>query len=150
MSAWAPTTSPRLPLNTNWDFEDANALVGWMPNSDIEDLVVHGGALQGHTIGRDPIIQVPGLEVEAHRRHRLKFRYKANRNQRIQIFWATTLNAMHGDASLGLEAVGDGQYHDYEIDLATNPRWQGVISILRIDPATEPDVQFAFDSIRLE
>lgn len=145
-----PYDLPALAAKTDWGFEDPDALVGWMPNSDIVDLAVRDGALQGHTIGRDPIIQVPGLEVEAHRLHRLKFRYKANRDQRIQIFWATTMNAMDGDASLGLQAVGDGQYHDYEVDLATNPRWQGVISILRIDPATEPDVQFAFDSIHLE
>ena len=83
------------------------------------------------------------------RLHRLSFRLRSDRDQRVQVFWATTLTAMSGEASLGIEVVGDGQFHDYEMDLAQSPHWRGVVTILRIDPATEPDAEFAFDYVRL-
>ena len=41
---------------------------------------------------------------------------------------------MNEDASLGIEVVGDGQFHDYEIDLAKNPHWRGVVTY----PADRP------------
>ena len=56
---------------------------------------------------------------------------------------------MSGEASLGIQVVGDGQFHDYELDLAQSPHWRGVVNILRIDPATEPGAKFAFDYVRL-
>ena len=30
--------------------------------------------------------------------------------------------------------INDGQYHTYELDLASNPNWTGEISWLRFDP----------------
>ena len=56
---------------------------------------------------------------------------------------------MNGDASLGIEVVGDGQFHEYEMDFGKNSHWRGIVNILRIDPATEPNAEFAFDYVRL-
>jgi hypothetical protein len=105
--------------------------------------------LAGRSTGRDPILQVTGLQVEADRLHRLAFRLRSDRDQRVQVFWATTLTAMSEQTSLGIQVVGDGQFHDYELDLAKNPYWRGIVNILRIDPATEPGAKFAFDYVRL-
>ncbi len=86
-----------------------------------------------------------GIDWEASRLHHLAFRMRNDQNQRVQVFWATTLTATNEDASLGIEVVSDGQFHEYEIDLARNPHRRGIVSSLRIDPATEPDAKFAFD-----
>lgn len=144
-----PYDLPQAAAKTAWDFNTDGALEGWSANGDVADLDVKGGALCARSTGLDPVLQVPGLQVEADQIHRLSFRLRSDRSQRVQVFWATTLTAMSGEASLGIDVAGDGQFHEYELDLAKNPRWRGIVTILRIDPATEPGVRFALDRVRL-
>ncbi|MHB8974409.1 MAG: glycoside hydrolase family 99-like domain-containing protein [Pirellulaceae bacterium] len=144
-----PYDLPAVAAKTAWEFAANGGLEGWMANGEVADLEAKAGQLHGRSTGRDPVLQVPGLQVEASRLQHLSFRMRSDRAQRVQVFWATTLTAMNGDASLGLEVVGDGQFHDYEIDLAQSPQWRGVVNLLRIDPATEPDVEFAIEYVRL-
>jgi hypothetical protein len=144
-----PYDLPTVAAKTAWEFNADGALEGWSTNGDVAGLEAKGGALTGRSTGRDPIIQVPGIEIEADRTNRLQFRMRSDRNQRVQVFWATTLTAMTEITSVGTQVAGDGQFHDYEIDLSKSPHWRGVVNILRIDPATEPGVTFAFDYIRV-
>jgi len=144
-----PYDLPEVAAKTEWRFDADGALEGWSGNSDIAGLEVRGGAITGRSTGHDPILQIPGLQVEADSLRRLSFRMRCDRNQRVQVFWATSLTAMSGEASLGIDVRGDGQFHDYEIDLGKSPHWRGVVTTLRLDPATEPGVTFALDSVRL-
>jgi hypothetical protein len=144
-----PYDLPPVAAKTAWEFHTDGALEGWSANGDVAELAVRAGRLEGRSIGRDPVVQAAGLEVEADRIHRLSFRLRSDRDQHMQVFWATNLAAMSEDACLGLQVVGDGQFHDYELDFAQSPHWRGVVSVLRFDPATEPGVKFAFDHVRL-
>jgi hypothetical protein len=144
-----PYDLPSVAAKTAWEFDEGEGLNGWTANGNVAELAVKDGWLVGRSTGRDPILQMPGIQVEASRLHRLSFRMRSDRNQHVQVFWATTLTAMNGDASLGIDVLGDGQFHDYEIDLAKCPHWRGIVNILRIDPATEPNATFALDSVRL-
>ena len=144
-----PYDLPPVVAKTAWEFNTDGKMEGWSANGDVAGLEVKGGLLEGRSTGRDPILQVPGIQVEADCTHRLSFRMRSDRNQRVQVFWATTVAAMSGEASLGIDVVGDGQFHEYQLDLAKSPHWRGVVNILRIDPATGPGVKFAFDYVRL-
>jgi hypothetical protein len=144
-----PYDLPPTAAKTAWEFNTDGAQEGWTANGDVAELTVKDGLLAGRSTGRDPILQVTGLQVEADRLHRLAFRLRSDRDQRVQVFWATTLTAMSEQTSLGIQVVGDGQFHDYELDLAKNRHWRGVVNSLRIDPATEPGAKFAFDYVRL-
>lgn len=144
-----PYDLPPVAAKTAWEFNTEGALEGWSTNGDLAELAVKDGCLAGRSTGRDPIVQVPGIQVEADCLHRLSFRLRSDRDQRVQVFWATTLAAMSEQMSLGVQAVGDGQFHDYELDFSQHPHWRGVVNILRIDPAGEPGVAFAFDYVRL-
>jgi len=144
-----PYDLPALEPKTAWEFNTDGDLEGWSGNGDVADLQAKGGLLAGRSTGRDPILQVGGLQVEADAIHRLSFRMRSDTADRVQVFWATTLAAMSEEASLGIDIVGDGQFHDYEIDLATNRHWRGIIASLRIDPANRPGPKFALDYVRL-
>ncbi len=144
-----PYDLPPVAAKTAWEFNTDGALEGWGSNGDVAELAVKDGLLAGRSTGRDPVLQVSGIQVEADSLHRLTLRLRSDRNQRVQIFWATSLTAMNEESSLGLQVVGDGQFHDYELDLAENSHWRGVVNTLRIDPATEPDAPFALDYVRL-
>ncbi len=50
---------------------------------------------------------------------------------------------------VNFEVVGDGQFHDYDIDLGKNPRWRGMVNALRFDPGSKPGVEFEIDYFRL-
>jgi hypothetical protein len=144
-----PYDLPQIAAKTAWEFNTDGALEGWGPNGDVAELAVKDGLLAGRSTGRDPLLQVSGIQVEADILRRLTFRIRTDRGQRVQVFWATTLTAMSEEASLGLQVAGDGQFHEYELDLAASPHWRGVVNALRIDPASEPGQTFAFDYVRL-
>ena len=143
-----PYDLPPVAAKTAWEFNTEGDAEGWSANGDVTGLEVKAGAITGRTTGRDPILHLGGVEIEAERLHRLVFRLRTDRQQRLQVFWAGPLAAMSEATSATISTVGDGQFHDYEIDLAQHPHWRGVITALRLDPASEPGVTFAFDFVR--
>jgi len=144
-----PYDLPPVAAKTAWEFNADGALEGWTAGGDVAELTVRGGMLSGRSTGRDPIVQISGIQIEADCLHRLSFRIRSDRDQRVQVFWATTLAAMSEQTSQGVQVAGDNEFHDYELDFAQSPHWRGVVSALRIDPANEPGVTFAFDYVRL-
>ncbi len=145
-----PYDLPVVEAKTTWEFDEGDSLQGWSSNGQFASLAVRDGCLQGRSTGRDPVLQVPGLQVEASRLQRLALRVRCSRDQRLQIFWATTLAAMSEETSLAIPIRGDGQFHDYQIDMGQSRYWRGIVKVLRIDPVTERDVEFALDYVRLE
>ena len=61
-----------------------------------------------------------------------------------------TFSAITEEASLSIAVKGDGEFHEYEVDLSQSQRWRGIVNMLRIDPVGEPDVTFALDYVRLQ
>ena len=52
-----------------------------------------------------------------------------------QIFFVTDADSDWDEAkSLVFDVIGDGEYHDYELDMSTVEGWKGVITQLRFDP----------------
>jgi hypothetical protein len=52
-----------------------------------------------------------------------------------QVFWKTSDHPFSGDLSTSFAIEGDGNFRVYEVKLAGHPRYKGVITGLRIDPA---------------
>lgn len=144
-----PYDLPPWVAKTAWEFNTGGDPEGWSPGGQIAALEVKGGLLLGRSTGSDPVLMMPSLQVEAQRMHRVAFRMRADAKGQVQIFWATTLTKMSEKTSAHVDVPGDGQLHDYEVDLAGNPHWRGVITSLRFDPAVKADVNFAIDYIRL-
>ena len=105
-------------------------------------MAVQGGLLVGKTVGRDPIVQVSGLQVDAGTIRCLKIRLRSDTSDRAQVFWATTDSQISESNSLRFEVTGDGQFHDYVIDLGQSPQWHGLVTALRFDVANQPGVKF--------
>lgn len=144
-----PYDLPQVAPKTSWEFNTDGTMDGWTANSHISDPEVKEGTLRGRSTGHDPILQVGGLVIEADVNRRLALRMRSDRPERVQLFWVTRLESMSEDASASINVAGDGQFHDYEIDLGKNPHWTGIVHTLRLDPATGPGATFAIDYVRL-
>jgi hypothetical protein len=143
-----PYDLPRLRETTAWEFDRPGDLEGWSPNGDLP-VRVEGGLMSGRTTGSDPMLQA-SLQVEADRFRTLVIRMKSDAADRGQVFWGTTRNAPSEATSLSFEISGDGQYHEYRLDLGRHRAWRGIITALRLDPASRAGVNTSIDCIRLE
>ncbi|MFH1265248.1 MAG: glycoside hydrolase family 99-like domain-containing protein [Planctomycetota bacterium] len=142
-----PYDLPRIEPKTAWEFNTDDDREDWAPNGDLKT-AVKGGLLAGETTGTDPMFHGPGIQVEAAATRLLTIRMRSDADDLAQLFWATTSSSQSEPNSLRFDVVGDGQFHDYQLDLGQSPRWRGLVSSLRFDPANKPGVQFAVDWIR--
>lgn len=141
-----PYDLPLEPAKSAWQFNTDGQLEGWAL-SMIAPGEVKGGLLVGETVGRDPILQISGLQVDAENTRYLKIRMRNNTKDLGQVFWATTDSQVSESNSLRFEVIGDGEFHDYVIDLGKSSQWRGLVTTLRIDPTNQPGVKLAIDKI---
>ena len=144
-----PYDLPRIEPKTAWSFDVEGDFEGWRSNGHMR-AEVRGGLLSGVTTGNDPILQGPGIQVEAGAMRTLTIRMRSSESDRAQLFWATAVSAQSEANSVRFDVAGDGQFHDYKLDLGASRRWRGLIVSLRLDPANKAGVEFAVDSIRFE
>ncbi len=137
------------PPATRWDFSTDGDFEGWTPNGALA-VELRDGLLQGRAIGSDPILSGPPVKIEAARFGHLVVRIRCDRADRAQLFWSTTTRKESAKTSAGFDLPGDGQFHEYRIDLSAQPAWRGIVNALRFDPVTVKGVKFAVDFLRLE
>lgn len=136
------------PLKTAWEFNADGDREGWT-SGQIADFEVRSGVLRGKSTGNDPILQSSRLQVEAAQFRRLSFRMRITASDQAQVYWGTTTSKINARDCVTFDVIGDGNFHDYEIDFSKQRRWRGMINTLRIDPGSKPNVQFEIDHIRL-
>lgn len=143
-----PYDLPREAPKTVWEFREEGQLQGWTANSSIQ-VTVRENAFQGKTTDNDPILYSPRLKVPAHTLRHLTVRLKCSANDRAQVFWTTRLSPAREANSVRFDVIGDGQFHDYELDLGAHPHWRGTVTSLRLDPAVGAGRQLAIERIAL-
>ena len=132
---------------TAWEFNTDGDLEGWSPNGQLEVEAV-GGLLVGRSVGRDPVLGGPAVKLDAARFQTLLVRMRTSQADPAQLFWGTAVSGQSEKNSVRFELIGDGAFHDYQIDLGACPQWRGLIVSVRFDPANTPGVELAVDHIR--
>jgi hypothetical protein len=134
---------------TEWTFDRTGDTEDWRAAMQIGNFRAEGGALRFESAGTDPALSGPPLELPAAKYKAVLIRMKASRNEKAQLFWATTSSAVSAQNSVYFDVIGDGQMRDYSVPVAENRRWRGIIKALRFDPGMAPGVKFEIESIRL-
>lgn len=142
-----PYDLPPPERKTQWHFDGDGDFEGWSPNGYIK-AEVRSGLLHGEATGHDPILSSPGVQMLADQYSRVTIRMRADSDDMAQLFWATADSSISEANSVRFRVVGDGEFHDYQIDLSATPQWRGLITSLRFDPAATAGTKFAIDSIR--
>ena len=140
-----------LPLpqeKTSWDFDKKQDVDDWSCSGIRKS---HGeGTFVGEAYGGDPTMTSPPVRFGAGRFSKLVIRMRCDRESTGQLFWATSSQKTCENNSVHFKIAGDNEFHEYVLDLASQPGWRGVITTLRLDPVHTADRRFEIDCLRLE
>ena len=154
-----PVFDAKLPVIDTWRFDSDSE--GWT-GGGISDLHNDWGALVGTSTSADPSLNGPVTYIECKRYAKARIRMlavlrqaqdaqatPAAREATGQLFWSTTEHGMGEAQSVTFKVQLDDQWHEYELDLGSNPNWKGVTDRLRFDPVDVAGVRIAVDELKL-
>jgi hypothetical protein len=148
-----PYDFPQAEKQTAWQFQTEGDGEGWAPMMGMGGFRVEGGAMHCITSGSDPAFAGPVVNVSAQRYPRILIRFSIDRlsmpNESAQLFWETATSEISEANSIRVELIGDGEYHDYVLDVGQSDRWRGAIRGFRLDPGGTDGANVAVDAIRL-
>lgn len=130
------------------DFNSPASL--WMrADGDMRYVRIKDGALRGESVGVAPGLVGPSLlNLIAGKVYQLRLRMSVSAGSSASLRWTTKASPVWSDSCLiSFPILGDGQMHEYVIDLRKNPKWTGVIRQLKLTP-TNAAASIAIDDFR--
>ncbi len=145
---------PPKPLDViDFQFGRENDLEGWDGFHSLTGAQTREGVLSMTVTGADPFFHRTYLRIAPASYTKVKVRIKLPPcNTEGQLFWTTNEEPdFDDDKYLNFPVTPDGQWHEYEIPVATHAKWQGrAIRAVRLDPTTggaEPGSKIEIDWI---
>ena len=136
----------------DWTFDVDGDLEGWQPLWDLGPLEAADGALRMRSTGTDPYLASPAVRFPAagYPTLRITMAVPEGGGDTGQVFFARDdATDFSGDRLLSFDLVTDGEMRTYELDMASAPGWEGIISRIRIDPGTRSDVDIAIERVEV-
>jgi hypothetical protein len=140
-----------------WDFNVNNNLEGWT-GVNLSALRATDQVLVLDPSGLDPYIIGPTINADGSVFRHVKLRLASNAlDSSGALYFKTSASNTFSDSKKVTFSVtgvcslcGNAPYTDYEINVAGNQNWAGVITGLRLDPANSGRSNTASDSIGLQ
>ena len=133
-----------------WDFATEGVAEGWNPVHDLGTFSFDQEGLHTSSIGGDPYMLGPNVEIDADAATYVEVRMRATAGNDAQMFWVTQQDRRYDEAKSQHFAVkGDGAWHTYQVSLRDNPAWTGTIVQLRLDPSNQKGSEITIDRIRV-
>ncbi|MCK5805517.1 MAG: glycoside hydrolase family 99-like domain-containing protein [Lentisphaeria bacterium] len=138
---------------THWTF--AGDAQGWRAAMGIQNFKGGGGSLRFRTSSNDPALSTSLGRIRARNYRRVVVRMKTapsgpGEKSALQLFWSTNSASISETTSASVAIQGDGEFHEYAIEVAENPRWRGRLKSFRLDPGSHRDVVVEITEIRLQ
>ena len=142
------------------EFDRDSGRDGWNPNPGFPSPVVTAAtsAVTATTANNDPNITKSGFAINTSVYEVIEFRIAVDEDStsRFEFFWGTsTFPGPAGGQSIAItsEIIRDGEFHTYRYDMSDEPRWDGTLNLIRIDPLADADAAagrtFSIDYVRL-
>ncbi len=106
------------------------------------------GVLNGRFSGPDPILEYPGLSLDATQVRAIRLRLRSTSGTSGQLYWSNESNSGFAEARVqAFSLVPDGKFHEVEIPLRGKPGWDAGerITALRVDPSNGPQAGSEFE-----
>jgi hypothetical protein len=126
MIIWTVTAFAKIAIE--WDF--SKGLYGWIGNSRVEHLSYLPEGLIVKSMGEDPWIEGPAVDLPSDKIIRIKIRMKSNADAGAELFYGRVFQA--GD-SVRFTMINDGKWHDYSLVIRDK---LGPGTRFRLDPCT--------------
>jgi hypothetical protein len=143
---------PSPPPRTALDFRFDDGLGGWRPARGILAAEARNGSLLLRIVAPGAFLTSPPLKLDASGIPAIEIRMKlrAEGAKPGGLYFTTEeFPNVWNDKLFNFEVAADGEWHTYRLGVSANPKWQGTITGLRLDPlrgAMEAEVEI--DSIR--
>jgi hypothetical protein len=112
-----------------WDFSKGTQ--GWTGNNRVEKLTSSSEGLLVKSIGQDPWIEGPGVDLPGEKMVKVKIRMKSNVDTGAELFYGRVFRAGH---SVRFTTRDDGEWHDYSLVIHGK---LGRGTRFRLDPCTD-------------
>jgi len=123
-----------------WNFRTGTQ--GWTANNKVEKLTSSPQGLLVKSIGEDPWIEGPAVDLPGAEMTRVRIRMKSNADAGAELFYGRAFRAGH---SVRFTTRNDGQWHDYSLVIREK---LGRGTRFRLDPCTgEGEVTVAFINV---
>ena len=137
------------PVNrAEWDFSKPEQRT-WLPTS-FENLSYDGGVLKAQAANRDPLLQLKWTDIDADKYKTIEIKMKTDKSDEGQVFFAQKRYQLSEQRSVRFTTNGDGQFHTYTINMASNKLWHGIVTSLRLDPTSASGADVEIASIQLK
>ena len=134
---------------SSWEFNTDGDVEGWA-TWGLEDEEVRGGFFRAQSLHRDPQLCRFGINLQADDYGKAVIRMAADKESEGQLFWCTSyMRQFNEPMSIRFKVIGDGNFHEYVLELGKHELWHGRIVGLRFDPVNLADAKIQIDYIRL-
>lgn len=109
----------------------------WLrPMSWLKETRIEGGYLSTEAMTEDPMyLGPPFMRMPAENISLIRVKMRVEKGTTGQLFWITGKEGNWSeDRSIRFPIKTDGDFHEYDIDVARSPEWKGIILQLRFDP----------------
>ncbi|MGQ9631401.1 MAG: tetratricopeptide repeat protein [bacterium] len=125
-----------------WDFNIWNNSEGWFAWNQLSSFVIKDGVLKTRSLGEDPYMAVniddfKGF-IDADKVKSALVRMKISDGYNAQVYWAHKDGEFSESKAKYFDIIGDGKWHEYEVNLSDIPTWNGKVYWFRLDPTNAP------------
>ena len=129
-----------------WEFDSKES---WNSAMGMSVLRVSGGQMTGRTDSAQPAIFGGDTMLDTRPFKTVLIALSASAGKQGRLWWRTSLRKFTVEHSLPFDIVADGAVHEYRLDVAQAPGWEGYLEGLRLDPTDVADAAVAIDYIRI-
>lgn len=138
-------------LPSFWLWNTPNNFEGWTNLNNWGSGNVNGGYLNGISTGTDMFNVGPATFINGYLQSHLNIKFHSTLGGTAQLFFTTdTEPSFSGDKSITFNYTPGSNDVNLIIDLATNQKWKGVITGLRIDPTSVSGSSVSIDHLSIQ
>ena len=133
----------------DWNFDADGDTEGWFAENDIGGFDALAGSLVMEATGPDPYFLSSAVGVPAaYDRVTVRMKVTSGSSTEGQLFFVTDGDPEYDESkSLLFSVSGDGEFHDYELDVSDVAGWDGRVIQLRLDPVGDSGRSIEIDRI---
>lgn len=153
---WRPTTNSDenvsftpLTKEQSWEFDTDGDTEGWKDIQNINQLQVSNGYLKIEAVEGISWMRSHLFILDANDFSKIEIRMKIDGNSPVWLGFITSTDLSYdAPKTNGFDAIGDGQFHTYIIDMSKFMTWKGIIRQIQFKPV-EKRTSIEIDYIRI-